>query len=404
MRLRPDGGAPAAIDRRLFVALPVAIVAVQLVFGGVDLLLAAALDQVEPGAAVTTYGWITGIASLCALLLYPLAGAASDRTPARFRRRTVWVMVGAAASTIGLLALGQARLVPVMGVSYVVAFASLPVMLVALYASIPDRVAPTRRGAIGALVGAATIVGGVAGNVLAARFADRIEIGVAVFAAVLVAGAAVFGVFGGEGRGTAAPAPSATTTPVTVAAGRADFVWFSIGRFALFLGYAAVTGLAYYVLRDHIGQANPANGVAVFAVVTGVATLAASLVAGVWSDRVKRRKPFVAAASAVLGLGLLAPIASPTFAAFLVAAAIIGVGFGAYLAVGTALGTLVLPSAESRGRDLGVIGLANASAQAVAPIAGSYIATALGYPVLFIAAATACLVAALAVLPIRSVR
>ena len=399
-----NGEAHAAHDRRLFVALPLAIVAVQLVFGGVDLLLAAALDQVEPGAAVTTYGWITGIASLFALLLYPLAGAASDRTPPRFRRRTAWVVVGAMASTIGLLVLGQARMVGLMGVSYVVAFASLPIMLVALYASIPDRVPRARRGAIGALVGAATIVGGVIGNVLAARFADRIEIGVAVFAAVLIAGAVAFGVIGGEGRGVTARATSDTAAPGTVAGGRADFVWFSIGRFALFLGYAAVTGLAYYVLRDHIGQADPANGVAAFAVVTGVATLAASLVAGIWSDRIKRRKPFVVAASAVLGLGLLIPIAAPTFAAFLVAAAIIGLGFGAYLAVGTALGTLVLPNAESSGRDLGFIGLANASAQAVAPVVGSYIATAVGYPVLFVAAATACLVAALAVLPIRSVR
>jgi MFS family permease len=277
-------------------------------------------------------------------------------------------------------------------------------MLVALFASIPDRVVPARRGAIGALVGAATIVGGVAGNVLAARFADRIEIGVAVFAGVLVAGAVAFGVFGGERRGPTARATSAPAAAGAVAGGRADFVWFSIARFALFLGYAAVTGLAYYVLRDHIGRDDPANGVAAFAVVTGVATLAASLVAGIWSDRVNRRKPFVVAASAVLGIGLLFPIASPTLAAFLVAAAVIGLGFGAYLAVGTALGTLVLPSAESSGRDLGYIGLANASAQAVAPVAGSYVAATLGYPVLFGAAATACLVAALAVLPIRSVR
>jgi MFS family permease len=184
---------------------------------------------------------------------------------------------------------------------------------------------------------------------------------------------------------------------------RADFAWFSIGRFALFLGYAAIAGLAYYVLRDYVGYPDPAGGVAAFAVVTGLATLLAAVVAGLWSDRVGRRKPFVGGASLMLGVGLLVPIVLPTYAGVLMSAAIVGVGFGTYLAVGTALATLVLPNLAKSGRDLGVIGLANASAQAVAPVAGSYLAAELGYPVMFTAAALACLVAAFAVLPIRSV-
>jgi MFS family permease len=398
-----------AIDRRLFVALPLAIMAVQLVWGGVDLLLAAALDRVEGGADVTTYGWITGIASLCALLVYPLAGSASDRTPPRFGRRSAWVAVGAAGSTIGLLALGQAQAVGALGVTYVIAFAFLPVVLVPVYASIPDRVSVGRRGAIGAVVGGATILGGVAGNIVAARFADRIEVGVVVFAAVLISGAAVFVLVGRE-RSPRAPMSAADHGAKGHGAlddwashRRVDFVWFSVGRFALVLGYAAIAGLAYYVVRDHVGQDDPAGGVAAFAVVTGVTTLLASVVAGLWSDRVRRRKPFVIAASLILGLGLLVPVVSSTFAAFLVAAAIIGIGFGTYLSVGTALGTLVLPNALSSGRDLGVIGFANASAQAIAPVVGSYLAFELGYPVMFAMAAVASLVAAAAVLPIKSV-
>jgi MFS family permease len=414
--LGPVRSAPAnTIDRRLFLALPIAIMAVQLVWGGVDLLLAAALDRVEGGADVTTYGWITGIASLCALLVFPLAGSASDRTPLRFGRRSAWVAVGAAGSTIGLLALGQAQDVGALGVTYVIAFAFLPVVLVPVYASIPDRVSVGRRGAIGAVVGGATILGGVAGNVVAARFADRIEVGVVVFAAVLISGAAVFVLVGRESRGPKAPMAAEDhgaqdrgemdrgEMDDSASHRRVDFVWFSVGRFALFLGYASIAGLAYYVVRDHVGQDDPASGVAAFAVVTGVTTLLASVVAGLWSDRVRRRKPFVMAASLILGLGLLVPVVSSTFGAFLVAAAIIGIGFGTYLSVGTALGTLVLPNALSSGRDLGVIGFANASAQAVAPVVGSYLAFELGYPVMFSMAALACLVAAAAVLPIKSV-
>lgn len=395
-------------ERRLFLTLPLAIVAVQLVWGGVDLLLATALDSVQRGTAVTTYGWIIGIASLFALVAHPAAGAASDRTGPQFGRRSVWVVVGSLGATLGLLSFGQAHTVPALGVTYVVAFAFLPVMLVPLYAAIPDRVGPTRRGAIGAIVGAATIVGGVAGNILAARFAGNIALGTAVFAAVLLAGAAVFALLGAESK-ELRPRPASSLASALreirmIPHHHPDFTWFWLGRFALFLGYATITGLSYYILRDHIGESHPAEGVAVFAVVTGSTTLLASVVAGPWSDRARRRKPFLVVASVALGLGVLVPAVIPSFAAVMVAAAIIGLGFGVHLSVGTAVATLVLTSAETSGRDIGLLGLANAGAMVVAPFLGSYAAAAFGYPVLLVAAAAACGVAALAIVPIRSVR
>ena len=52
----------------------------------------------------------------------------------------------------------------------------------------------------------------------------------------------------------------------------------------------------------------------------------------------------------------------PVFPVAMVAALILGLGYGMYLAVDQALVTQVLPRAIDRGRDLGVINIANARA------------------------------------------
>jgi MFS family permease len=101
---------------------------------------------------------------------------------------------------------------------------------------------------------------------------------------------------------------------------------------------------------------------------------------------------------------VLVPAVAPTMTAFLVAAAIIGIGFGIYLAVGTALGTQVLPDPSAAGRDIGLIGLANAGAAAVAPFLGSQAASTFGYPAMFALAAASAMAAMGALLRIRSVR
>jgi MFS family permease len=338
---------------------------------------------------------------------------ASDRTPIRFGRRSTWVVIGTAGSIIGLVVLGVGRTALGLGLGFVVAIAFVPVIVVPLYASIADRVVAHRRGAIGAVVGAATILGGVAGNLIAARLADRTALGTMVFAALLLAGAVAIALFGGEPRESDDPAaaraeppeprPGAVRAGGTTPRRPPDFAWFAIGRFALFLGYALVAMLAYYILRDYVGHPDPVNGVATFAIVTGSATLLGALVAGPWSDRAGRRKPFVIAAAALVAAGVALPALSPSLTTFMVAAAVIGLGFGAYIAAGTALATLVLPREATVGRDLGLIGLANASATAIAPLAGAYLATSLGYPAMFALAGLACLVAMVAILPIRSV-
>jgi MFS family permease len=82
---------------------------------------------------------------------------------------------------------------------------------------------------------------------------------------------------------------------------------------------------------------------------------------------------------------------------------------GSYAAVDQALVTQVLPAAEHRGKDLGVINIANNLPYVLAGALGGLVISGfgrdhLGYPVLFLLSLVTAIVAALTVRPIKSVR
>jgi hypothetical protein len=75
------------------------------------------------------------------------------------------------------------------------------------------------------------------------------------------------------------------------------------------------------------------------------------------------------------------------------------------LAAIAAVGALVLPRSEDAARDLGVLNIANAGPQVLAPLFAALIISHLGgYRVLFIVGGCCGVAGAIAVLPVRSVR
>ena len=88
----------------------------------------------------------------------------------------------------------------------------------------------------------------------------------------------------------------------------------------------------------------------------------------------------------------------------MVAALILGIGYGWYLAVDQALITQVLPTAGDRAKDLGVINIANSMPQVLAPVLAAICVNLLGgYTSLYLAVAIIAIAGAVAVLPIKSV-
>ena len=87
-----------------------------------------------------------------------------------------------------------------------------------------------------------------------------------------------------------------------------------------------------------------------------------------------------------------------------VGAVVLGIGFGAYTAVDFAMITEVLPAAGDRAKDLGVINIANALPQVLAPVvAAGVLGLGLGYSALYVVAAAVSVLGSVLVRRIRSV-
>lgn len=141
-----------------------------------------------------------------------------------------------------------------------------------------------------------------------------------------------------------------------------DFRWAFIGRALLVLGYFAVSGYQLYILQDHTvlpEGMKPESAVAVMMPLTSVAMVVSTVLGGWLSDKYDRRKLFVGASALLSAIALVIPALSTSWTAMLAFAVINGLAFGCYMAVDTALVTMVLPKAEDAARDMGVLNIAN---------------------------------------------
>ena len=149
---------------------------------------------------------------------------------------------------------------------------------------------------------------------------------------------------------------------------------------------------------------NPDQGQTVLIGLYALGTMATAVIFGRISDRSGRRKVYVIAATVVMAVAAVLLAFFPVFNAAMIAALILGLGYGMYLAVDQALVTQVLPTAVDRGRDLGVINIANSAPQVLAPvIALPLVKGASGYTGLYLATAVITLLSAVLVTRIRSV-
>ena len=94
--------------------------------------------------------------------------------------------------------------------------------------------------------------------------------------------------------------------------------------------------------------------------------------------------------------------AFPSLTMAMVAAALLGVGYGAYMSVGLALGTDLLPYPEDHARDLGFVNVSASLGQLLGPLIGAgLVALVGGFWLLFAVGGVLSIVGGLMTLAIR---
>lgn len=385
----------------------------------VQLLLPLQLDT--PGGesdwttGVIWSGLILSVGGAAGVIVGPISGALSDRTRSRWGRRRPWAIGGSVLTGGALVLTGLGREPLPVAAAWVGVSVGIAVVSSAFTAMIADQV-PTQRGTASALVSSAQALGIVLGVGAVVLLGLGISAGYTTLAAVILVG--------GVGAALLLPDPPADLAPrerlprrerhqvrvgprrPTVLGDR-DFMWVLVSRLTVNVGNALGTSLLLFFLLYGVGVPASAaeDDLLLLIVIYTVFVVVASLVAGPISDRTGRRVGIVIVAALVQALSAVLILASPTFLGTAIAAGVMGLGYGAYMAVSLALATDLLPHARDHARDLGIVNVSASLGQLLGPLIGAgLVALAGGFWLLFVAAGILSLLGAIMTAAVRPQR
>jgi MFS family permease len=357
---------------------------------------------------VIAFGIISGISALCAIVAFPVTGALSDRTTSRFGRRRPWIAAGALIFAVSLLLLGVQNTMVGIGVFWCFALIGFCVLTAALTATISDQVPVDQRGYVSGWLSAPQAIGIIAGILLVTMLALGTFLGYAAMAVLLIVFVIPFLFIPDAVLLPSQRAPwslAAMIDSLWISPKRyPDFGWTLLSRILVNFGNAFGTTLLLYFLEFGLHDKQAQDDLVVLTLIYMVFVIAAALGLGKLSDVLGRRKAFVFLSSTLQALAALILAFVPTFGVTMIAAGLLGLGYGCFLAVDQALATQVLPDPETRGKDLGIMNIATAVPQAAAPLLGALLVFVAGFAGLFIMGAVFAFAGALAVARVKSVR
>jgi MFS family permease len=378
--------------------------------------MAFKIQHIDPDGATGSLGLVMGVGAAFALIANPLVGRLSDRTTSRWGMRRPWILGGAVVGLGGFMLIGVASSVWVVLLAWCLVQTAMNAVLAAANATLPDQVPVTSRGKVSGVVGITTPIGILAGSFLVNYLPGDFERFVvpAVIALVLVV---VFVLSLRDRVLTEKPAERFTIGTffgsfVFNPRKHPDFGWTWLTKFLVMFGYAGIATYLPYYLTTRFGlDEQGAVGIILAANLASMAAMAVSSpLGGLLSDKIGKRRPFVAIAGAVMVIGLVVLAFAPSIAMVIVGQAIIGFGAGSFFSVDLALATEVLPNPDDVAKDLGVLNIANALPQSIAPaIAPGIIALGAatplgGYTVYYLFGAVIALAGALLVYRIKGVK
>jgi len=348
------------------------------------------------------------------MLLSPIIGMLSDRTRSRFGRRAPWIAAGAIAGGALICLLPIVPSIALLVVTWSLLQVAVGLVQGPIIASVADRVPEERMGGVSAIAGLTAYFGAIVGAAIAGALFSAIglgayfPIGIVLFLTVML-----FVLFARDNSSRGMIAKRLRFSTVVKSYGVAlrdrDYRWAWISKVLLYLGYSISSTFSLYMLQSYIQPGLSASEAAQTAPLLQLVALPTTLIAmyfsGRWSDKIKRRKPFVMAAGLIMAVSFIVPFAWPSLTAMYIQVAITGIGYGTFVVVDQALFIDVLPDKEAAGRDLGLSSLGQNLGNALGPIvAGTVVSISAGtYGPVWPVAVVLVAVAAVSVLRVRRV-
>ena len=380
--------------------------------------IAVRITELAPGHE-EVLGYITGTAQLVYLVISPIIGIWSDRTRSRFGRRTPFIFLGSGIGLAGLVVMGLAPDLLIVGAGWVLGMSGWSIAGAAIQTLQADKLPEQQRGKVSALTGLMTqiapVIGiGIAYAVSSSTFLIFLIPG--LVGAVLLA---LLPIFKPEGSSRELVRGSDVTVRSIVASygfnvrKYPDFAWNWLGRFIFFIGlyFNTTFGTFYYAQRLDLPVREVAGIVATIGMLGVVAAAAGALLGGFLSDKLKRRRLFVLLAAVLFVAGAVTEAFAWSLPQLIIGAVIMQMAIAVFATVDQAIIFAIIPDRSEAGRYMAVVSFAQKIPSAVAPLLASVVITigAVGaeknYTILYLSGAVFALVGGLMILlKVKAVR
>jgi MFS family permease len=368
-------------------------------------------EELDPTGKVASMGIVLAIGAILGIFAGPIAGAFSDRTTSRMGRRRPWLLAGGIMGTAALIIMMVGDSIFMLGLGFIVYALFYYATYTVMYSIVPDQVPDSQKGTVSGFASMTAPIGGLIGLVVIASILTSWTSRYLTMAVIMLALVVPFAVFMKDKA-----LPKSHVQPFRLGAflknffnispkKHPDFFLAWMSRFLVFMGYMLFNTYMLYYLTDSVKIEDPTSAYTTLMILFVMIMTASAIAGGIVSDKLKRRKPLLIISGFLGVAALLTLVLVPSYSGAMAAEAMMGVGIGVYLANSQALAAQVLPAADNRAKDLGLITVANALPSAVGQIFAVPILTSTGsYSTIFLIGAVCAVIGTLLVFRVRTVR
>jgi MFS family permease len=380
--------------------------------------IAVRIAELDPGHE-EVLGYITGSAQVIYLLISPIVGIWSDRMRSRLGRRAPFIFVGTGIGLAGLVVMGLAPNLLIVGAGWVLGMSGWSISGAAIQNLMADKLPEQQRGRVSALTGLMTQIAPVLGIGIAYAVSSNTLLVFIVPGLIGAVFLALLPIIKPEASSKNLANHSEVTAKSLVASygfnirKYPDFSWNWLGRFVFFMGlyFNTTFGTFFYAQRLNLPVREVAGVVATIGLLGVAAAAAGALLGGFLSDKLRRRRLFVVIAALIFVAGAVAEAFAWSLPQLIIGAVLMQTSIAVFGVVDQAIVFAVLPNRTETGRYMAVVAFAQKIPSALAPLIASVVITlgATGaeknYTILYLIGAVLALLGGLVIaLKVKSVR